>query len=256
MVSNPSSVQILSDSIYLLSFAGKLESGNYNLQINSFRDYWNAPTITDTLDFVISNTPQQQELYLSSLEVISAKELNLQFSEAVQKSSSENLSNYLFEPFGKIISATLVNENTIKLELDDEISKRNITGNLYSITALNILSVSGNQMTKGAGNTLAFVLTKDNLDEAFAFPNPFSISKDEVLKFGNLTKETEIEIMDMNGKILKKISDKSADGGSSWDLICTDGKKLGIGTFLYKIYGINSEGNEITYQLKKFAIVP
>ena len=159
-------------------------------------------------------------------------------------------------PFGRIISANSVDESTYQLILDNEISKRNITGALYSVTAKNINSKSGNKITEGSGNTLSFVLTKESLSEVIVFPNPFSISKDEIIKFGNLSRDVEIEILDLNGKILKTISDKSADGGAAWDLIDDFGKKLGTGIYLYKISGKNTFNEELNPEMKKFVIIP
>jgi hypothetical protein len=256
VIYNPSSIQAISDTIYILNFNNYLPNGKSFITINSFRDYWNSPTKRNVLQVDVNDEENNQELFLASLEVLSTSELRLKFSEEVLKNEAANPNNYLLSPFGRIISANSVDESTYQLILDNEISKRNITGALYSVTAKNINSKSGNKITEGSGNTLSFVLTKESLSEVIVFPNPFSISKDEILKFGNLSRDVEIEILDLNGKILKTISDKSADGGAAWDLIDDFGKKLGTGIYLYKISGKNTLNEELTPEMKKFVILP
>ncbi|OGU60895.1 MAG: hypothetical protein A2X64_11150 [Ignavibacteria bacterium GWF2_33_9] len=252
---SPSTIQSVNDSTYILTFAYTLLNGEYIIKIGPFDDYWGTPVLGSELSFTI-NESNESILSLASLEIVSLNELLLAFSEDIDESSSELTGNYSINPLGDILDVQRIESNKVKIMLDNEIKNSNIVGNTYSVTVLNVKALSGNKMVDGRGNTLSFVLSKSNLDNAFAFPNPFSLAKDEILKFGNLTKESKIEISDLNGKILKTIEDKSADGGVSWDLMDNTGQKLEIGIYFFRVEGITADGKEISTILKKFAIVP
>lgn len=252
----PNSVQTIADSSFLLIFNSELPQGNAKLIINSFRDFYNSPTLAKDFGIKIEVENMPSELFLSSLDVISVNELILKYSESVNEFDALNSSNYSLSPFGSVVNVEKIDEITIRLILDQEIGKRNITGELYSITAKNVKAISGKLLTIGGGNTLSFVLTKENSNKVIAFPSPFSLSKNEFLNFGNLPSDIKIKIMDLNGKILKEIEDKSADGGLSWDLVGENGKKLEAGIYIFLITGRNSAGEELEYEYKKFSVIP
>jgi hypothetical protein len=203
------------------------------------------------------NIPESSaELFLKALEVKDMNNLVLSFSENIIGGSDTKLENYSLQPYGKILSIQKLNSNSVQIILDDEIKLRNLTGDKFVISCKEVISEDGDKITKGPGSSLAFVFTKENLETAFTFPNPFSLSKDEFLRIGNLTAEAEIEILDINGKILHSIIEKSADGGVAWDLKDKTGQKLKVGIYLLRINGINSNGQEVPSELHKFAIVP
>lgn len=252
----PTSAQALNYSILSLTFSNSLPTGKYFVQINSIRDFWNSPTNSGNLNFEILDSITEKELFLTSLEIFSPTLYKLSFSEPLEKNSCEIPTNYEINPWGKVLIASFNDSESVFLRLDDQIAKRNITGEWYSITARNILAESGHKMTNGPGNTLSFVLTKDKLESVIAFPDPFSLSKDEFLRFGNLSKESTIQIMDLNGKELYRLSDKSGNGGISWDLKDFNGNKLQIGLYIFKVTGKNTKGEEILWEMKKFAVIP
>jgi hypothetical protein len=252
----PTSVQAINDTVYLLSFSRIIENGQYQLLCRSFPDFWNSPTIEKSISFSMNIPESSAELFLKALEVKDMNNLVLSFSENIIGGSDTKLENYSLQPYGKILSIQKLNSNSVQIILDDEIKLRNLTGDKFVISCKEVISEDGDKITKGPGSSLAFVFTKENLETAFTFPNPFSLSKDEFLRIGNLTAEAEIEILDINGKILHSIIEKSADGGVAWDLKDKTGQKLKVGIYLLRINGINSNGQEVPSELHKFAIVP
>ena len=254
----PNSLQLASDTSLILTLDNPLASGNYQLNIASFRDYYGSHTIPDSLDFEIIEQPKPDELYLTSLKVLSPTLILIYFNDYVERTSAETIANYSLNPFGNIIVASRndPDSNAVMLRLSEVIRERDLTGTEYSITARDINSINSKKMTEGPGNTLSFVLTKGNLNEIYAFPNPVRLSKDESLSFGNLTMQAEITIMNINGKELAKIQETDANGGVRWNLQDKTGNKLGVGIYLYKITGKNSDGVDVLWEMNKFAIVP
>lgn len=255
---NPISIIANSDSSYILTLPRSLEKGEHEMICNSFRDYWNNPSLPSSIFFEIADPNEVKEIYLKSLFVRDLNRIEIEFSDFLDTTTANNPINYEIKPIGKIISAKADETNLSKvvLQLNDDIKNSNITGQIYSITAKNIKSRDGIHITSGSGNTLSFVLVKDNIKSVFTFPNPVSISKDEFLGFGNLPHNFRITIMTLQGAILKTISDNNAIGAIRWNLTDESGNKLNIGTYLYKISGMNENGEETDFELNKFAIVP
>lgn len=248
-----------SDTSYILTLEKSLERGEHEIICKPFRDYWNNPSQLSSIYFEIGSPQTKNEIYLKSLDVIDLNNLMIEFSENVEDESGNNPNNYELKPIGKVLNAQLdaTNKSVVLLKLNNDIKNQNSTGEIYSITAKNIKSRSKNYpITTGAGSTLSFTLVKDNISNVFAFPNPVSISKDEYLGFGNLPIEFEITIMNLQGTILQKLSDNNARGAIKWDLRDLKGEKLSLGTYLYKIAGKNNKGEELQYEINKFAVIP
>ncbi len=247
-----------SDSSYLITYKQPLIQGEYELFCNPFRDFWNNPTEKSVISLEVTELSYPDELYLKSLIINDLTNFTLEFSKNIDINSASNISNYEIRPYGNVLDISFLKNDSTKiiLTLDDEIKNKNLLGSIYSITARNVYSKSGNKITDGSGNTLSFVLTRPDLDKIFTFPNPIHLSIDEFMNFGNLTSETSIKIMNLEGKILKTITDQSRDGGLRWDLKDDTGKTLPVGIYLYQIEGKNSEGKEIAPVLNKFTILP
>ncbi len=255
---NPLSIIANSDTSYILTLPKDLSLGEHEILSKSFRDYWNNPSEPSSIYFEIGTPEIKEEIYLKSLEVRDLNNLIIEFSEALDEESSTQIGNYELKPKGKVVSSMLDKENPTKvlLLLDDEIKNSNSTGEIYSITCKNIKSRNKKQLTNGAGNTLSFTLVMDDINNVFAFPNPVSLSNDEFVGFGNLPKLFEITVMNLEGKILKKLSDNNVTGAIKWDLKDENGNKLPIGKYLYKIEGKSGQDEEFKYKINKFAIVP
>lgn len=254
----PSSIQVANDTSFLLTFVNPLISGNYKMDIASFKDYYGTPTIAGLLDFEIIEQPIKEELYLTSLQVLSPTLILLYFSDFVEKLSAETPDNYSIKPFGRVVVASRndPDSNAVMLRLSEDLRERDIIGLEYSITARNIFAIDLKKITDGPGNTLSFVLTRENLSTIYTFPNPVSFSNDDAISFGNLTSQAKITIMNLNGKELITINETDANGGVRWNLRDKSGNKLPVGIYLYKITGKNSDGIDVLWEMNKFAIVP
>lgn len=254
----PSTIIMKADSNYIISFSEDLIRGEYEAKINEFRDFWNTPITTGSVYFEMPDVEKDEVFYLKSLEILSLTLYKLVFSENVEKTAAENISNYFLSPWGKVIisSRDELEKNSVLLRVDDEIKDRTITGQEYSITVKNVISSSGKKITTGSGNTLSFVLTKEKLDNIITFPNPIHLKEDEFMTFGNLTKEAIIRVMDLNGKIIIELTENSGTGGIIWNLKDLNNQLIEPGIYLYKVTGKNSNGEEVLWEMKKFAVLP
>ncbi len=247
-----------SDSSYLITYKQPLIQGEYELFCKSFRDFWNNPTEKSVISLEVTEMSYPNEFYLKALVINDLNNFTLEYSDNIDINSASNISKYEIRPYGNILDILPVANDSTKiiLTLDDEIKNKNLLGSIYSITARNVFSKSGKKITDGSGNTLSFVLTRSDLNKIFTFPNPIHLSKDEYLHFGNLTSEVTIEIMNLEGRVLKTITDQSRDGGVRWDLKDDNGKILPIGIYLFQIKGKNEEGKNVENELNKFSILP
>ncbi|HRT67612.1 MAG TPA: S8 family serine peptidase, partial [Bacteroidota bacterium] len=86
----PNSLQVASDTSLILTMQDPLFPGNYLLNIESITDYYNTPTIASSLNFQITEKPKQDDLFLSSLKVLTPTLIILNFSDNVDRISAEN----------------------------------------------------------------------------------------------------------------------------------------------------------------------
>jgi hypothetical protein len=252
----PVSALSASDSIAILIFAEDLPLGVHTLVIDSFRDYYRTPSKPSQLKIKIEDIIPEKELFLSRLNIVSKYKLVLQYSESVQKLSSENISNYILTPTGKIesviLNEPLPDNVTINISQNDPIGA---LGKDYSLKVLNVVASSGNLMTRGAGNTLSFVFSENILDYVFIYPNPIRLAENPIVYFANLTPEAEIEIFSFQGEQIRVINERDGNGGVEWDLRDKFGNYLSTGVYLYKVKGKDANGNESESSIKKFAII-
>ncbi|MBP7214235.1 MAG: S8 family serine peptidase [Candidatus Kapabacteria bacterium] len=254
----PNSLQVASDTTLIIILQYPLLQGDYQLNIASFKDYYGSPSIANFLDFEITEQPKKDELFLTSLKVLSPTLIILNFNDYIDRTTAENPNNYIMKPYGNVVIASRndPDSNAVMLRLSEDLRDRDLAGVEYSITAKNIFSIDSKKITDGPGNTLSFVLTKPNLSSIFAFPNPVSYSNDDAISFGNLTSQAQITIMDLNGKELITLQETDANGGMQWNLRDKSGNKLPRGIYLYKITGKNSDGVDVLWEMNKFAIIP
>ena len=255
------SVLRLNENKLLIKLKEKFINGNYQLIVKSFDDLYRTPTIEDSLLFSY-NYSTDNYLHLVRLEQ-SENKLKLFFNDSINF-QDVTINNFELMPYGRINELVYnYNEfdneksisNNITLYLDDYIFK-NTQGIIYNIKAQNIKSINNLEMTQNEGSSLSFVLRQSSLNEVYTLPNPFKYSKNELLTFGNLTLNSKIEIYDLNGNILKELVENDGDGGITWDLKDKNNNLIIEGIYLYKITGLNDNGENFESELKKFAVLP
>ena len=120
-------------------------------------------------DFLFDTTPPE----LLTAEAVSERQIKLVFSEPLEKSSAENITNYSLSP-GNILPQNAIHDaDTIWLNFEQSFDN----GTNYSIIASNVADLSGNVMTNQTIEFLYFIVEEAApgdviINEFFANPNP------------------------------------------------------------------------------------
>ncbi|MPN07546.1 hypothetical protein SDC9_154816 [bioreactor metagenome] len=244
-------ISAVSNSSVALEFPIPLLNKKYKLAIPSIIDGYGNPTIADTLEFTV-NLNSVLEVFLKSLEFVPSHKILLQFSEPVVAATVSDINNYKLYPYGAIESVTVLKDDLVEINLSSAI-KLEGRGKNYLITAGgNIQAVSGNQMTKGAGNTLGFTFAENDISSVYIYPNPIKKSLHNEAYIGHLTRQSTVEILTVEGTLIRSLEEFDGNGGIEWDLRDSNGNKLDIGIYIIRaIDKSNASGKEV---LTKFAI--
>ncbi len=251
----PQTVNRICDTAVLATFENDIIPGNYTLNYGSFPDYYNSPTTAGVRPFVFSPDTAAAEMYLANLTLIDKYTLALGFTEKPAAGALDR-SNYSIAPTGAVASAerNLADEKSIIVHLDPQ-SNIGPHGITYSITVANVVSELGHPITKGAGNTMSFVLNESDFSNTFVAPNPIRYSANPTIRFAGLPTNCIIEIYSLTNKFLRSLSETDNNGGVEWDGLDENGNRLETGIYLYKIRRANPDGSYSDSDLKKFAVV-
>jgi hypothetical protein len=239
------------DSSVILEFANNIPNGNYKLLAAPILDYYNNHTIADTINCIVNIANEQTELFLTSLNFIPPNSLSISFSEPIDETALIN-SNYTLSPFGQIANITMQDDNRINIFLEHNYIFDG-RGKNYFITAANISAISGNMMTTGAGNTLAWTIAANALDNVYIYPNPINLNSHNNAFIGHLTKHSNIKILTINGNLIRTLEENDGNGGVEWNLRDDNGNLLDIGVYL--IHCIDLTDVNKTEKYIKFAII-
>lgn len=253
----PKNAAIRNNFEYLLTFENRLPNGNYSLQTNGLVDIYNSPVDTNSIVFNVDQI-DSAKFYISRLELSGRFRLKVEFNADADTVTVLNPANYTFEPFN--INVTSVqqdnaNRKIVYLNLENN-SVIGATGKNYLLKAKNIYSSDGIKIVDGAGNSFGLIFNKENLDEAYVYPNPFSVSSNQnYITFANLTREATIEVYSLSGKFLKSLSETDGNGGVEWDMKDNSGNSVNTGIYIFKVTGKNTSGQDVEEKMGKFAIV-
>ena len=254
----PQSVVIISDTIAMLNFENNLDSGDYVVKVNSFRDFYRNYTNSGEVSFSYNPVQKEDEIYLLKLVFTSETLIDLYFSEPIELTTASDKKNYVMKPFGEIlfVERSLTDSSKVTMNISQFIRYSGARGKNYTITAKNIIANNGHKMTEGAGNTLGFVISADDLSKAYIYPNPIKRSENPEIYFAGLTIQARITVTTIDGVEIIKLYETDGNGGIEWDGKDRNGDYLPPGIYLFKADGINSEGINVFSETKKFVILP
>lgn len=257
---SPNSISPLNQYSYLLSFNSELEPKLWKLAVGSLVDFYNTPIPNDTVDFIVPNIISNDYLYINNFKLLNPYNIKIEFNEKLDENSALLKANYIFEP-----------NNTIKSIKFDENDKKIIYLNLeggkpvgsvgieYVLRLKNLRSdaQSGSKLLKdGAGSYIVFNKNQLNLSDIYIYPNPVKINSiNPFLMFANVTKRTKIQILNLNGVLVKEFETINETGGSKYDLTDVNGNIINSGIYLYRISSLDDSGNEIETKDGKFAVI-
>lgn len=253
----PKNVAVKNNYEYFLSFDKSITNGSYFVRSAGLKDIYDSPVDTNSIAFTV-NQSDTAKFYIAKLELIGSTKLKVEFNLEVDSVSIRNVNNYSFEPFDIRVSSVSI-ENTdrkiVYLELQNN-AVIGATGKNYLLKAFNIYSSSGIKIIDGAGSSFGLIFNKEDLNDMYVYPNPFSFSSSQdYITFANTTRDASIDIYDLRGKFLVTIKETNGNGGVEWNLIDQSGNKVPTGIYIFRATGKNSSGQEVEDKKGKFAIV-
>lgn len=229
-----------------------LSVGEYALDVGSVRDIYNAriDALYNTKTFEVRRTAISR-FYITSSKSLNDRQIEILFNKQIDTLSSLTLSNYTAVPDSKVSSVSIDNKrNVLVLTL----SGRPIgsLGFTTSVELKNVKSIDGIVIdTEYGANVVSFSSVRENLENAFTYPNPYRASSgDGYVMFANLTRQATIDIYTMNGKRVRQIKHEGDTGGAKWQIDSDSGEKLSSGIYLYRI-----TSNGVKEKIGKLAIV-
>ncbi len=220
-------------------------------------DRYNSPVDTNSVSFTL-NVIDEPKFYITRLELQQGNRLKVSFNLDVDEASAENRSNYKFEPFDISVTSAEVDNSDRKVVYVGLQSNAAIgaTGKNYVLKAFNILSSDGIRIVDGSGSSFGLIFNKENLDDMYVYPNPYSIaSNQDYITFANITRVAEVDIYDLNGRFIITVTETDGNGGVEWNLKDQNGEMISTGVYIYRATGKNTSGQEVEEKIGKFAVV-
>jgi len=257
-VGYPNSITPNNQYSYLLSFNENLPDGELNVIIKDIKDFYNSPIESDTIAFIVTQSPEIQSFFVTSFEVINAYKIKVSFNFGVDQLSAQDLNNYIFTPDNKV-SSVLVDPNdskTIYLDLTNQKPIGSI-GKEYVLRINNLQSdvISGSIfINSGAGSYLVLSSFAKDLSDVYVYPNPTKEGTEKIT-FANLPQRAKITIWSIDGIMINVFEETDGNGGVDYSLIDLSGNKISTGIYFYRIVQLDEMRNEGEEKLGKFAVV-
>jgi subtilisin family serine protease len=176
---------------------------------------------------------EKDKPYVKSWELMSRYQVNIEFSESMEKGSLENLDNYAVYPVGTVTSVQILDDAHQKIQV--RLSKNSMAGSLGKAAYIQLNHIKNkNGAAIEEGSKINLNRDKTNLEEMVVYPQPLKPGQNKIM-FANLPQAVEINIFTIGGLLLKNISGRSEYGGVVWDLRDKRGKEVGSGVYIYEV---------------------
>ncbi|MFQ5674261.1 MAG: FlgD immunoglobulin-like domain containing protein [bacterium] len=202
----------------------------------------------NTASYKIPDNPQSDTTppQLVSVDVKGKTQIDINFSEPIDKTSAENISNYSISPNLQIAGAVLDN-NTTKVHL---ITSDHQDGVTYTIIINNIFdrAATPNQIAANTKFSYTFNDDTDNngsqpsqTPDTFTlfpnFPNPFN-PETEIRFFLDKPRDVELKVYNPLGQLVKTIVSQQLPEGQHrvmWDGTNNDNVQVPSGVYIYSL---------------------
>lgn len=251
------SVQRASDNTILVVFERDLEYGKYILEITSFRDYFGNYSLPQTLEFVIKQEVLKDTvLLLKKATFLEPTKIILEFSEKLDSNSAGSIDNYWITPFGKLEKVEFLSNygNQVFIEIAKEPNISSLGIDFY-LNFERIFSFDSTKWVSFPFNKLAISRETQEINNAFAYPNPFNLNLSSVLTFANLPGNSKVEIFDARFNKVAQIENNSWKGGFPLDFEFLQIQKFDSGIYYFRVTKTLENGIELKSTLKKFSVV-
>jgi hypothetical protein len=226
----------------------------YTLTVNNIRDLAANPNEiapNSSVSYKLNssggadNTPPE----LVSVKVNGATQIDVNFSEAVEKSSAENKDNYSIDPNIQVMGAVL-DDNSTTVHL---ITSAHKDGVEYTLTVNNIRDRADipNQIASNSKKTYTYSSNGDFPEDpgdtggqtpnSFVlfqnFPNPFN-PVTEIRFFLDKSQDVELKVYNPLGQLIRSLVQNQMPAGFhtvAWDGTNNDGHQVPSGVYIYTL---------------------
>ncbi|MEZ4827692.1 MAG: S8 family serine peptidase [Bacteroidia bacterium] len=254
-----------------LTPVGIVRTGDYSKRLiltftSNFAEGWNTlkidSTFTDAgLAYISPNSRERsffyeksddESLYLTHWEIASDKEGILYFNFPLEESLALDSANYTLSPVGTISGVEWASDDMDAIKVTIKDARFGSLGYPLSVKVENICAI--NLVCVGEeGNVATFSSHKDDLSEAFVYPNPaYPHELFEGVRFANLTRQATIEVFTISGRLVNRLEETDGDGGFEWDLRDVERVRIKPGVYIYHIY---TEQEGVKAFMGKFSVV-
>lgn len=195
---------------------------------------------------------EEENLILTQWEIIDGKTGRLFFNFPLDEASALDSSNYLLEPLGNIVAIEWGSEDFDAIDITIDEAVFGALGYPLSVTVSDVCAIT-EICIEEVGNTATFSSHKEDLSEVYVYPNPVRNHElFEGVRFANLTRQANIEVYSVSGRMVKKLEEKDGDGGLAWDLRDDGGFRIKPGIYLYRVF---TEEGDVEEFVGKFSVV-
>ncbi|KPL07070.1 hypothetical protein AMJ86_06025, partial [bacterium SM23_57] len=230
-------VPFASGSQVLLAFPGSFPNGTYILLMEDLWDQQGSE-ISDSLRFahfeVTLDTTHMP--YVTRATILGSNGVLLEFSAPMQPGPMSNPANYHVDPFGSVTAAAPDVAHSVQLKLDTS-APIGAVGRTFIVSAWNLFDNYGNPIDT-LHNSASLRAYRENLNDVYVYPNPFTGAGPdgaESVIIAGLTRQATVNILTVNGRLVRTLNETNGDGGILWDLKNQNGERVASGVYLYYI---------------------
>lgn len=175
---------------------------------------------------------EDKEPYVAAFDIISRYSIELTFSRSMRKSDLLNTDNYVLQPWGSVQSVQVMDSTNTTIRL--QLTKGSMAGSLGqpAYLVLTHLHSSSGYLLKETDTINLFKPVKD-LSRLFVYPQPTLPSSEKVF-FARIPENCEINIFNLQGQFIRRLSGQSNFGGMTWNLRDRSGRKVHSGIYLFQ----------------------
>ncbi|MFH1862353.1 MAG: S8 family serine peptidase [bacterium] len=231
----------------ILSFDFSFNDTTYHLVMKNLYDAQGSlyTQFNDTLDFNVVLSPYAFPYLVNAHSSSDSKGIVLIFSEPMNATELSAESNYQItvDPATGISFPTAIgvasadpgdiSSTMVQLSINPATPLGNC---VYRIRAKNLHNNNGTPIdTLHNSATIDLSAIQTNLDEVYAYPNPYDESTGYgTITFDKLTPNAEIRILTLSGIVIRQLE---GSGTVQWDLRNERGDLVGSGIYLYRVTG-------------------
>jgi subtilisin family serine protease len=206
----------------------------YTVEAREVSDETEVPIAADArmATFVLPPDTLPRPLYIRHVELVDRTSLDVFFSDPVDQSSAEDTSHYEIVP-SMVVSEARVDSSQralVHLKISPIQPK-------WSICVLQVMEIWDQDLEKmiipGLGDLASFLYPATNLDDAVAFPNPFSPHRDQMFNFARLPQRASASIFTVTGELVWRSQEADLTGTISWSGVNQDGHPAASGVYVY-----------------------